>query len=295
MGLTVEEVNEMQDEMNKIGDDEGSSDTDAAKVAEDAAKLAEAKAAEDAKAVEDAAKAKEVEGKKAAGDEVDVLRELKEQVRASNEALRKATGDYQKLHKIMVDKGLITDEEVEQSKAEEAAAQTALIERQNKLNEMVTIMELNPNYADVRTICTQGNLDDVVDAFARYYAKENGGNVTTIADEMEKEIWSEPNPFKKIYELVKKYHPKYAVKADESEASKVKEAEEAAKKIAAEADKVKDKKVADVTPSAAAIGAGGSGSGGSGWTAAKIDALDEDQLVTVPKDIYQKYLVGTLA
>jgi hypothetical protein len=293
MGLTVEEVNEMQDEMNKIGDDEGS-ETDA-KAVEDAAKLAEAKVADDAKIAEDAAKAKGVDDKKAEGDEVDILRELKEQVRASNEALRKATGDYQKLQKIMIDKGLITDEELELSKAEEASAQAAFAERQNKLNEMVTIMELNPNYADVRTICSQGNLDDVVEAFARYYVKENGGNLTTVSEEMEKEIWAEPNPFKKIYELVKKYHPKYAVKTDESEASKVKEAEEAAKKIAAEADKVKEKKVADVTPSAAAIGAGGSGSGGGGWTAAKIDALDEDQLGTVPKDIYQKYLVGTLA
>jgi uncharacterized membrane-anchored protein YhcB (DUF1043 family) len=297
-GLTVEQVNEMQDEMNKIGDEDPKGD-DAkaaeAKAAEDVTKLAEAKVAEDAaKAKADAdAKAKDGEGDKAKEEDVDVVRELKEQVRASNEALKKVTGDYQKLHKIMVDKGLITDEEVEATKAEEAAQKAVAAERQAKLTEMVTIMELNPNYGDVRQVCSQGNLDDVVDAFSRYYVKENGGDVQEIASKMEQEIWAEANPYKRIYELVKKYHPKFAPKDDEK--SKEKEAEEAAKKIAAEADKAKDKKPVDTNPSAASIGAGGSGTGGGGWTAAKIDALSEDELHTVPKDIYDKYLKGTLS
>ena len=54
-GLTVEDVNAIQDEMNKIGEDDGSDAAAAeAKAAEDA-KLAEAKAAEDkAKADADA-------------------------------------------------------------------------------------------------------------------------------------------------------------------------------------------------------------------------------------------------
>lgn len=295
-GLTVEEVDAMQDEMNKIGDEDEGTNADA-KAAEDATKLEEAKAAEDAakvKAEEDAAKAaKGDEGGKAKDEEVDVVRELKEQIRTSNEALRKVTGDYQKLHKIMLDKGLLTDEEVKAAEDEEATAKAAFEERQGKLVEMVAIMEMNPNYADVREVCSQGNLDDLIDAFSRYYVKENGGNLQEVAMKMEQEIWSEVNPYKKIYELVKKHHPKYATKDDD--AAKVKEAEAAAKKIAEEADKVKAKKVIEANPSAAAVGAGGSGAGGSGWTAAKIDALAEDELHTVPKDIYNKYLLGTLA
>ena len=291
-GLTVEQVNEMQDEMNKIDD----GDAEAAKVAEDAAKLEEVKAAEDkAKADADALKIKEEEGGKAKDDkeeDVDVVRELKKQVRASNEALRKVTGDYQKLQKVMVDKGLITDDEIKATEAEESAAKAAYLERQSKLTEMVTIMELNPNYADVREVCSQGNLDDVVEAFSRYYIRENGGNLQEVSSKMEAEIWGEANPYKKIYELVKKYHPKFATKDD---AAKQKDSEDAAKKIAAEADKVKEKKVVDANPSAASIGAGGSGAGGTGWTSAKIDALPEDELNTVPKDIYDKYLKGTLA
>jgi hypothetical protein len=296
-GLTVEMVDAMQDEMNKIGED-GVSDADKVKADDDAAKLAEAKAVEDAaklKADEDAAKLKEAENK-AKEEEVDVVRELKEQLRVNAESLKKAVGDYQKLQKIMIDKGVITEDEVKAGEAEEVAAKTAFTERQNKLIEMVTIMELNPTYTDVRAVCSQGNLDDVIDAFSRFYVKENGGKQVEVAAAMEKEIWSEPNPYKKIYELVKKYHPKYAEKpAETDEQKKVREAEEATKKIAADADKVKEKKVIESNPSAANLGAGGGGAGGSGWTAAKIDALDEEELKSVPKDIYEKYMLGTLA
>ena len=306
MALTVEEVNEMQDAMFKI---DGIDDpADAAKTAEDAAKLAEVKAAEDAakvkadadaagvKKVEDEAKAKATDSKAKAGEEdVDVVRELKEQIRTSQEALKKATSDYQKLHKILVDKGLITEEEEAATKKEEEAIQKAFTERQNKLTEMVTIMELNPNYGDVRTVCAQGNLDDIVDAFSRFYVKENGGDLKEVASNMEKEIWAEANPYKKIYELVKKYHPKFAKVEETEEQKKVREADEATKKIAAEADGKKKKEAVDAQASAANIGSGGSGgSGGAGWTTAKIDAMPEDELHTVPKEIYEKYLIGTL-
>jgi hypothetical protein len=288
-GLTVEDVNEMQDEMNKIGEDEPEVKTE-----EIAAKPEEVKApVEEVKPEE---KVKEDSGDKAKEtDEIDVIRELKEQLRASTESLKKVSGDYQKLNKIMIDKGLITDEEVKASADEEAAAKASLQERQGKLTEMVTIMELNPSYEDVRNVCTQGNLDDVVEAFSRFYVKENGGNLQEVAAKMEQEIWAEANPYKKIYELVKKFHPKYASKDEgKDEAGKTKEAEEAAKKVAAEADKVKEKKAVDANPSAATIGTGGAGAGSTGWTAAKIDDLPEDQLGTVPKDIYDKYLKGSL-
>lgn len=289
-GLTVEDVNAIQDEMNKIGEEEPED-----KPTEDAVKPEEAKPAEEEVKPEEKAKEDSDDKAKKDDEEIDVIRELKEQLRASTEALKKVSGDYQKLNKIMIDKGLITDDEVKATEAEEAAAKTLLQERQSKLTEMVTIMELNPSYEDVRQVCTQGNLDDVVEAFSRFYVKENGGNLSEVAAKMEQEIWAEANPYKKIYELVKKFHPKYAPKdAPKDEAAKAKEAEEAAKKIAAEADKTKEKKPVEANPSAANIGAGGAGAGSTGWTAAKIDDLPEDQLGTVPKDIYDKYLKGTL-
>jgi len=289
-GLTIEDVNAMQDEMNPIGDvEEGA---DAGKLAADGVKSEESNIPTDEAKGEAPVTKTEVIDDKQKEPEVDT-RSLREENRAIKEALQKVTGDYQKLHSIMVDKGLITDEEVKATKESEIAAQNALMERQAKLMEMVEIMELNPNYTDVRQVCSQGNLDDVVDAFATYYAKENGGTIAEATTRLTSEIWGEINPYKKIYEIVKKYHPKYAVKEEDATA---KEAADAAKvkEIAAEADGVKKKVPIDVQGSAANIGAGGSGAGAAGWTSAKIDALPEDELHTVPKDIYQKYLVGAL-
>lgn len=293
-GLTVEDVNAIQDEMNKIEPTKDEVDATAKATADaEALKLEEAKTAEDkAKADAEAKIAAEADkGKEKADEEVDDVRELKEQLRNNREALTKISADYQKLHKIMVDKGLLTEEEVTADKAKEAEIAAANAERQAKLTEMVTIMEVNPNYSDVRQVCTQGNFDDVIEAFSKFYVKENGGNLNEVASKMESEVWAEPNPYKKMYEIVKKYHPKFAVVDD----SKTKEAADAAKKIAEEADKTKDKKVVDANPSAASLGAGGSGAGSSGWTSAKIDALDEDEIQSkVPKDIYDKYLKGIL-
>lgn len=292
-GLTVEMVNEMQDEMNKIGEDTDIKDEEV-KATDESAKSEEIKTETDEAKLKDAdvkkedeVKKEEVDGK-AKTDEFDVIRELKEQVRTSNEALKKITGDYQRLHKVMLEKGLITEEEDAESKAAEEARKAAFAQRQEKLIEMVAIMEMNPNYADVREVCLQSNLDDVIDAFARFYVKENGGNVGEVAAQMESEIWAAPNPYKKIYEVVKDYHPKYAVKTEEKK-------DEVKKDEAKKADVPKPKIPVDATPSAANLGAGGSGTGGSGWTAAKIDALEEDELKTVPRDIYDKYLKGTLA
>jgi predicted flap endonuclease-1-like 5' DNA nuclease len=294
MGLTVEEVNEIQDEMNRIDLDEPVEKIpkEEPKAENEEGKPEEAKPSEE-KPKEEAPKEetkKDETGSKAKEEEEDLddVRELREQLRASQNALKKITGDYQKLNKILIDKGLITEDEAKATEEEEAAAQAAFQARQEKLQEMVSIMEINPDYKDVREVCSQRNFDDVVEAMARFYVKENGGKLPDVIESLEKEVWSEPNPYKRIYTLVKKYHPKYVVKGD------TKKVEEDAKKIAEEADKAKPKKAVEANPSAASIGAGGGGTGGGGWTAARIDALPEDELQTVPKDIYDKYLRGEL-
>lgn len=294
-GLTAEDV---QREFDSVDTDADASKTAAAdsdvnkdKPADDAnadaVKPGEAKAGEADAAGADKTKADDT-GKEA--DE-NVIRELREQNKVLQSSLNKAVSDYQKLHKVLLDKGVITEEEAKLDKENEEKMQAVYAERQNKLNEMVAIMELNPTFSDVRQVCTQGNLDDIVDAFSRFYVKENGGDVREIASRMEQEIWAEANPYKRIYELVKAYHPRYA-KKDDSKGALAKDDEK-------KEDKAQDKKAAtakDINPSAATLGAsgGGSGAGNGGWTAAKIDALDEDELSTVPKDIYEKYLANQL-
>lgn len=289
-GLTVDDVNKMQNEMNNIDadasdkkDDDNKSDVntegDANKLD---TKLADANSDTDDKKDDDSKGDEKDEG---TPDAVDRLRE---QNRILQESLNKLTADYQKLNKILLDKGVITEEEAKITKEEEEKQNAVYIERQNKLMEIVEMMELSPKYSDVRQVCSQSNLDDIISAFSRYYAKENGGSAADIALKMEQEVWSEINPYKKIYELVKTYHPKYAKKDDKKDDDK----KDDENKLAKSAD---GKKAVDVNPSAATIGGGGGGSASvAGWTSAKIDALDEEELQTVPKDVYEKYLAGTL-
>jgi len=286
IGFTIEDVNAMQDEMNKIeGIEDESIDKDKSgdKVDEklNDEKLPDVKDGDKVIDNKDDEKVKDDKDDKEVNS-VDVIRELKEQLRISNESLGKVTGDYQKLHKVLIDKGLITEEEVKADKEAADAVKAAYDARQEKLTEMVSIMEVNPVYADIREVCTQSNMDDVIEAFARYWVKENGGTLQETTAKLESEIWSEPNPYKRLYDIIKQYHPKYASKKDEKDDKK-------------DEDKSKkSKEPIDAQPSAAGIGAGGTGSGNTGWTAEKIDALDEDELKNVPKDIYEKYLAGTL-
>jgi uncharacterized membrane-anchored protein YhcB (DUF1043 family) len=287
-GFTVEDVDAMQDEMNKIGEETSVANTETAEVP---AKTAESKADEPVAKEETTVEKKEEEStdSKVKVESAEDIRELKEQLREAALALKQVTNDYQKLQKVMMDKGIITEDEAKEDKEKRDAAQAAFDARQEKLSEMVAIMEVNPQYADVREVCSQSNLDDIIDAFSRYYVRENGGKLADVSAKLSAEIWQEANPYKKIYELVKKYHPTYATVTDEKK--------ETLEKVAKEADGSKKEKIpVNATPSAANMGTGatGSGDGGGAWTAAKIDALPEDELGTVPKAIYEKYLLGQL-
>lgn len=287
-GFTIEDVNAMQDEMNKIGDDDSSGTVveDKGTVPADQPAVVDGTPAnKDDSTAGDADKG-EVKDDNAEGkDDVNVIRELREQLRTSNEALRKVTSDHQKLHKVLVDKGLITEEEEKAEKEASAAVKEAYDQRQEKLQEMVAVMEINPLYGDVREVCSQSNMDDIVDAFARYWVKENGGSLPDTAAKLEAEIWADPNPYKKLYGIVKQYHPKYA-KKDDASAGKA----DADDKVA----KGKPVVVTNAQASAATVAAGGAGSGSTGWTEDKINALDEEELNQVPRDVYDKYLAGTL-
>jgi hypothetical protein len=143
---------------------------------------------------------------------------------------------------------------------------------------LLEVMEANPKFADVRDVCSRDNLDDIIDQAATNIVKRDGGNFAVVSLQLEKQIWQERNPYRKMYELIKTYHPKYAA---------------AEKPTETPAGEVRKPAPATAPTSLATLG-GGDLDQKSGWTAEKIDALPEDKLSTVPKDIYEKYLLGTL-
>jgi hypothetical protein len=141
---------------------------------------------------------------------------------------------------------------------------------------LVETMALNPAFQDVREVCSRDNLDDIIEAATANIVAKDGGNPVLIALELEKQIWNERNPYKAMYSLIKQYHPKYQ--------------QAAAATVPAQKKELKPVQA----PSSIASLGGGDGDKSSGWTSARIDAMDEMKLSTVPKDIYEQYLMGTL-
>lgn len=149
------------------------------------------------------------------------------------------------------------------------------------LETLLETMELSPSYSDVREVCSQSNFDDIFEAVGSAIAEKEGKDVSLAALEAEAAVWKMPNPYKYMYGLIKKYHPKYADR-------------QPAKREADEKPVKKDsgKKPAEAPSSIA--GVSGKSVASNAWTAARIDEMDELELHKVPSEIYEKYLRGDL-
>lgn len=141
------------------------------------------------------------------------------------------------------------------------------------LDTLVEIMELNSNYSDVRQVCSQSNFADMFAAVGDAMAEKEGADPTLAAMQAELSVWKMPNPYKYMYDLIKKYHPSYIKKATKE------------KKV--------EKKLPDKTPTSLA-NVPGKTEGDNKWTAARIDEMPETDLDQVPDEVYEKYLAGDL-
>lgn len=161
--------------------------------------------------------------------------------------------------------------------------------RKDTLAEMVELMSLNPKFEDVGQVCTRARFDDIFEAAAQKAVEEHGGTVEEAALALEAAVWKMPNPYKYMYGVIKQFHPDFAQQeAPKSTETKVEDAKTQEKPA------VKEKVPAKAPISAVDLGTGGDGKNVSGWTAAKIDALDELELDKVPTNVYQMYLEGKL-
>ena len=144
------------------------------------------------------------------------------------------------------------------------------------LDILLETMEQNSKYEDIREVCSRGNFDDIFEVIAAE-ATKNGGNLDETLLEVELNVWNKSNPYKYMYDLIKKYHPSYTKKEGAAEPG----------------DKEKKGKTLVKAPGTIADKGGDSNLKG-GWTAKRIDSLPEDKLHTVPKEIYDKYMKDEL-
>lgn len=208
-------------------------------------------------------------------------RSLRALAREQKRELDRQNIELERMRRQIEKAGLVDEEDKKADKLEQDKLKADHDARVSTLTNILETMKVNPKFEDVETVVSQDNFDDLVEAMAKAHVSENGGSLREAEQNIAKWIWNLPNPYQYAYDRIKTYHPAFR-----------KAAPPAAKADKAEAEKKGGKKPVDVAPSINA--AAGASSGAGGWTAAMIAELDEEDLPTVPKDVYTKYLLGDL-
>ena len=222
------------------------------------------------------------------------VKDLRQMVRTSK---RELTITQAKLERLGEKSARIEDEEEEEEedvgskkkgKGKEKESLSTIEELQTSISNigaskgasldiLLETMEQNSKYEDIREVCSRENFDDIFEVIAAD-ATKNGGNFDETLLEVELNVWNKPNPYKYMYDLIKKYHPSYVVKEGTAEPG----------------DKGKGKVPVKANAPGTIADKGGDSNLKGGWTAKKIDNLPEDELHTVPREIYDKYMKDEL-
>lgn len=199
-----------------------------------------------------------------------LLREQNRRIRELHSKVEKSTGQLK-------EKGYIEEsDEEEQLEAEKTNTIRAI-----QLETLLETMRINPKFEDVDTVVSQSRFDDMVEGYAFATAQQQGGKAEDYIDAVAAKIWAMPNPYRFMYEKIKAFHPDFASKEERKEEPETPKAQPKAEP---------KPKTAPATISN--LPASNEESGG--WTSSRIDNMSEEDLIKVPKDIYQRYLSGDL-
>jgi hypothetical protein len=147
--------------------------------------------------------------------------------------------------------------------------------RETQLDTYLETMRLSDKYGDVDDVVALTNFDDTVEMLANSWIENNPNEDVPKGDVIagvEKQIWGQKNPWRYMYNVIKDTHPTYNKDTKTVPTPLKKE---------------------NVVPSINNM-EGAKKTSMAGWTAARIDALPEGELGTVPKDVYEKYMQNEL-
>ena len=199
-----------------------------------------------------------------------LLREQNRRIRELQSKVEKSTGELK-------EKGYIEEPDEE----EQLEAEKTNTLRATQLETLLETMRINPKFEDVDTVVSQSRFDDMVEGYAFATAQQQGGKAEDYIDAVAAKIWAMPNPYRFMYEKIKAFHPDFTSKEERKEEPETPKAQPKAEP---------KPKTAPATISN--LPASNEESGG--WTSSRIDNMSEEDLVKVPKDIYQRYLSGDL-
>ena len=199
-----------------------------------------------------------------------LLREQNRRIRELQSKVEKSTGELK-------EKGYIEEpSEEEQLEVEKSNAMRAI-----QLETLLETMRINPKFEDVDTVVSQSRFDDMVEGYAFATAQQQGGKAEDYIDAVAAKIWAMPNPYRFMYEKIKAFHPDFASKEEKKEEPETPKAQPKAEPK----PKTSPATISNLPASNEESG---------GWTSSRIDNMSEEDLIKVPKDIYQRYLSGDL-
>lgn len=210
----------------------------------------------------------------------DEVRELRQMLRDQTRELTSVKSDLSTT-KETLRKAIPEAEDADEVAAQQSDAKAQAEVRVQQLDTLLETMRINPKYEDIDEIVSQAHFDDVCEAMAKEYVAQNGGQYNQVIADVEKFVWSLPNPYRFMYDKIKDEHPDFVKKPATPPA---------------EAEVSSPARSVDTPPDIAStvVNIPGGESVQSGWTAARIDALPEDNILDVPSEVYNLYLQGKL-
>lgn len=280
--LEAKDETDEKETTDEMASEEGKEEEGSSK--EDSETSEEKEGSEEEKDAKDDDKTGEEEGPPEV-DEIAELRSLLRSQKREMSLLKAKQGRVDKRTSKVIDEetGEETDikEELSPLEAKTEARNELGAQRGAQLEIMLEQMSDTKKWGDVKEVVTESRVEEIIDTISAHITKEQGGDADENRLDVELSVWGIANPYKYMYDLIKQYHPDYMEKEEKKET----ETDSTEKKEGKKKEPVKTN---------ASIGGMKGGSDKGGWTAAKIDAIDELDLGKVPKDVYDKYLRGEL-
>ena len=213
------------------------------------------------------------------------LRELKRDVAVAN---AKASPEF----KEVVEEDELTGDKV----TKKVAIEPEIVKLQREVGDLLArnkgmheefldMMRYTEAFKDVDSVCTPERVADIIDMASARLAKEHNILPAVAELSVQRSLYSMTSPYKYLYNLIKGYHPDFKKPAQEAKPPEP-------KTPAAPAAPAKTPTPANAPSSVVAVPKDTKMA--TGWTAARIDALDEDELSKVPSDVYEKYMRNEL-
>ena len=196
------------------------------------------------------------------------IQTLRTMVQEQGQLITTLTNQSDGLVKDLSDKGHIDTETLAGNEDDSAA----INDRLSSLAVLAESMAVSPQYPNFADVCSQVNVNRVIDGLAQLAMQEEGGTLTDHVNNVTESLWDLPNPYKFVYDILTEHDPKYAPAQVKTDAGTG----------------------AVEVPETLSNLDGGNADGSGGWTAAKIDAMAEEELHKVPANVYDKYMANNL-